>query len=144
MRQANTGDTLRVHYTGTLPDGTEFDSSASRDPLVVTIGGGQVIPGFEDALVGMAEGESKSVTLPPEEAYGPHHDQLVHTVERARIPSTIDLEVGTILQAADPSGNQLRLQVVDFSDDTVTLDANHPLAGKALTFDLQVVGFVSD
>jgi peptidylprolyl isomerase len=144
MRQATTGDTLRVHYTGTLADGTEFDSSTSRDPLVVTIGEGQVIPGFEDALVGMAEGESKSVTLPPEDAYGPHHDQLVHTVERGRIPETIDLEVGTVLQAADPSGNQLRLQVVEFSDDTVTLDANHPLAGKALTFDLQLVGFVGD
>jgi peptidylprolyl isomerase len=144
MRQATTGDTLRVHYTGTLADGTEFDSSTSRDPLVVTIGEGQVIPGFEDALVGMAEGESKSVTLPPEDAYGPHHDQLVHTVERTRIPETIDLEVGTVLQAADPSGNQLRLQVVEFSDDTVTLDANHPLAGKALTFDLQLVGFVGD
>jgi peptidylprolyl isomerase len=142
MRQATTGDTVRVHYTGTLADGTEFDSSSERDPIEVTIGSGQVIPGFEDALVGMTTGDKKSVTLDPDDAYGPHNPQLVQIVERDRIPAEIDLDVGTALQASDASGNQIRLVVVDLSDENVTLDANHPLAGKALTFDLKLVDFV--
>lgn len=143
MRQATTGDIVRVHYTGTLDDGSQFDTSVGRTPIEVRIGSGQVIPGFEEALVGMTEGDTKSVTLDPGQAYGPHHDQLVHVVERERIPPEIDLEVGTVLQAADAGGNQLRLQVVDLADDTVTVDANHPLAGKALTFELELVEFVA-
>ena len=142
MRQATIGDTVRVHYTGTLDDGTEFDSSAGRDPLEVQIGSGQIIPGLEDALVGMAEGDAKSVTLEPDAAYGPHDPQFIQVVERSRIPAEITMEVGTLLQATDSSGNQMRLQVVDFNDQEVTLDANHPLAGKALTFALTLVGFV--
>ena len=142
MRQATNGDTVRVHYTGTLADGTEFDSSAEREPLEVTIGGGQVIPGFEGALMGMAEGDTKTVTLEPSDAYGPHDPQLVHSVERERIPDHIDLDVGTVLQASDAHGNEIRLQVVEFNDVDVMLDANHPLAGKALTFELELVSFV--
>lgn len=142
MKQAANGDTVRVHYTGTFSDGSQFDSSAGRDPLEVTIGTGQVISGFENALVGMAEGDAKSVTLEPEEAYGPADDRLVQVVERTRIPDDITLNVGGILQASDPTGNQMRLTVVAFDDDSVTLDANHPLAGKALTFELQLVSFV--
>lgn len=142
MRQATTGDTVHVHYRGTLDDGSEFDNSAGREPIEVTIGNGQIIPGFENALMGMAEGDTKSVTLPPEDAYGPTDPGLVHVVERDRIPDEVDLAVGAVLQAADASGNQIRLQVVEFSDDNVTLDANHPLAGKALTFELQLVGFI--
>ena len=142
MRKAENGDTVRVHYTGTLADGSQFDSSAGRDPLEFTIGGGQVIPGFESALVGMAEGETKSVTLDPEHAYGASEAELVQVVERARMPADIDLDVGSVLQASDPAGNQMRLTVVAFDEDNVTLDANHPLAGKVLTFDLQLVGFV--
>ena len=142
MRQAAMGDTVRVHYVGTLADGTEFDSSAGRDPMELTIGSGQVIPGFENALVGMAEGDTKNVTLEPDDAYGPQVPQLVHVVERARLPAEIELEVGKVLQASDPSGNQIHLHVVELSDEDVTLDANHPLAGMALTFELQLVGFV--
>ena len=142
MRQATTGDTVHVHYRGTLDDGSEFDNSAGREPIEVTIGNGQVIPGFENALMGMAEGDTKSVTLAPEDAYGPTNPDLVHVVERDRIPDEVDLAVGAVLQAADASGNEIRLQVVEFSDDNVTLDANHPLAGKALTFELQLVGFI--
>lgn len=142
MRQATTGDTVHVHYRGTLDDGSEFDNSAGREPIEVTIGNGQVIPGFENALMGMAEGDTKSVTLAPEDAYGPTNPDLVHVVERDRIPDEVDLAVGAVLQAADANGNQIRLQVVEFSDDNVTLDANHPLAGKALTFELQLVGFI--
>ena len=142
MRQATNGDTVRVHYRGTLNDGTEFDSSAGRDPIELTIGSGQVIPGFEAALMGMAEGDVKSVTLEAEDAYGPQIPELVHVVERTRIPPEVQLDIGTVLQAADASGNQVRLLVVELGDDNVTLDANHPLAGKALTFELQLVGFV--
>jgi len=142
MRQATTGDTVRVHYTGTLADGTEFDSSAGLDPVELTIGSGQVIPGFENAILGMAEGDTKSVTLEADDAYGPSDPELFHVVERSQIPAEIDLSVGKLLQASDDAGNVTRLQVVKVSDENVTLDANHPLAGKALTFKLQLVGFV--
>jgi peptidylprolyl isomerase len=142
MKQVATGDTVRVHYTGTFDDGSEFDSSAGREPIEVTVGTGQVIPGFEDALVGMAEGDAKSVTLEPEHAYGESDDRLVQVVERTRIPADVNLEVGSMLQASDSAGNQMRLIVVEFDNDNVTLDANHPLAGKTLTFDLRLVGFV--
>lgn len=143
MRQATNGDTVHVHYTGTLDDGTVFDSSTDRTPLEVTLGAGQVIPGFEEALFGMAEGESKSVTLAPEDAYGAHNPQLVHEVERERIPAEISLEPGTVLQAQDSGGNQLQFTVVALDDINVTLDANHPLAGKALTFAVELIGFAA-
>lgn len=142
MRQVTNGDTVRVHYRGTLDDGSEFDSSAGRGPIELTVGGGQVIPGFEDALMGMAEGETKNVTLPPEEAYGHPDPALIHVVNRDRIPGEIALEVGTVLQAADASGHTVRLTVVEVGDSDVTLDANHPLVGKALTFELELVAFV--
>ena len=142
MKQADTGDTVLVHYRGTLADGTEFDSSAGGDPIKLTIGERQVIPGFENALVGMARGETKSITLEPEDAYGPHSPKLVQTVERARIPEEIDLAAGMALQASDAQGNPMRLVVVEFNTETVTLDANHPLAGKALTFELTLAELV--
>ena len=142
MKQANIGDTVRVHYKGTLPDGTEFESSAERGPIEVTIGSGQVLQGFENALVGMTEGDTKSVTLEPDKAYGAHDPEFIHVVDRARIPDEIDLQVGTALQAADSDGNRIRMTVVEVEDDKVTLDLNHPLAGKALTFQLELVGFV--
>ena len=141
-RQAANGDTVRVHYTGTLADGTEFDSSVGRDPIELTLGGGMVIPGFENALLGMTPGDNKSVTLEPVDAYGPHDARLVQEVERERIPEEIDLQLGTGLQTSDSSGNTIRLTVVALDDHKVTVDANHPLAGKALTFDLELVEFV--
>ena len=141
MRQAAIGDTVRVHYRGTLEDGSEFDSSAGRDPLEFTLGGGQIIPGFEQAVVGMAEGESKSVTLQPDDAYGQMRPELIHAVGRDQIPPEVELHVGAELSATDAEGNQTRLVVVELSDEHVTLDANHPLAGAALTFELQLDGF---
>lgn len=142
MRKATTGDTVRVHYLGTLDDGRQFDSSTNRGPVEITIGGGQVIPGFEDALVGMAEGEVKTITLEPDDAYGPRDNGLIHIVERTRIPANIDLNVETMVQASEPGGGTVQLRIVEFDDETVTLDANHPLAGEALTFEVTLVGFV--
>lgn len=136
MTQATTGNTVHVHYRGTLDDGTEFDNSAGRDPLVVTLGQGQVVPGFENALMGMTEGDSKTVTLPAEEAYGEANPSLVHDVDRDQIPAEIQLAIGTVLTASNPQGGQMQLTVVGLSDDKVKLDANHPLAGKALTFEM--------
>jgi len=142
MRQAAIGDIVRVHYTGKLGDGTEFDSSVKRGPLEVTLGGGQVIAGFEKAILGMAEGETKSVTLEAHAAYGPRREELIYVIERAEVPDTVDLHVGAELQASDDDGKQTNLIVLEVTDDSVTLDANHPLAGAALTFDLELTGFV--
>lgn len=136
MTQATTGNTVHVHYRGTLDDGTEFDNSAGREPLELTLGQGQVIPGFENALMGMSEGESKTITLPPEEAYGDTNPGLIHEVERSQIPADIPLQVGMMLTATNQNGGQMQLTVIGMEDDKVTLDANHPLAGKALTFEL--------
>ena len=142
MRLAKMGDTVRVHYTGTLSDGTEFDSSFEQGPLELTIGNGQVIQGFESALVGMAAGETKNAILPPREAYGVHDPENVHSIERAAIPDEIDLEIGTVFEAEDQGGNQIQMQVLEFSSRNITLDANHPLAGRTLTFELNLVEFV--
>jgi len=142
MATAANGDTVKVHYRGILDDGSEFDSWHGRGPLTITIGGGEVIPGFELAPVGMAPGDSKIVTLPAEAAYGKHRTELVREVERAQIPEEIVLEVGGVLQATAPDGQIVRLTVTEFNAETVTLDANHPLAGKNLTFDLQLVEIV--
>ena len=136
MTQAKAGDTVRIHYRGTLDDGSEFDSSAGRDPLEFTLGGGQVIPGFDNAVTGMTVGESKTVTIPPEEAYGEKNPGMVHEVPRAEIPANIPLHEGAMLSASDGQGRQMQLTVVEANDETVKLDANHPLAGKALTFEL--------
>jgi peptidylprolyl isomerase len=142
MTQATSGDTVLFHYTGCLNDGTVFDSSSGREPLRVTLGTGQVIRGVDEALVGMAPGEEKTVTLPADEAYGPRRPELLHEVQREAIPSEVDVEVGKQLEGRDTAGQRLRLTVVDVADDTVTLDANHPLAGQDLKFDLQLVQIV--
>jgi peptidylprolyl isomerase len=142
MRNAMVGDTVRVHYVGRFADGTEFDSSAARGPIEVTIGGGQVIRGFENALVGIAEGETKHVTLQPKDAYGTHDPRLIHTVGRDEIPPQVALKVAAELQATNADGHEIRLRVIELNDDNVTLDANHPLAGKTLTFELGLVDII--
>lgn len=142
MTQAKSGDTVQVHYTGTLKDGSQFDSSHGADPIEFTIGDGNLIAGFEQAIVGMAAGDNKSVTIPSDQAYGPHHQDLVHEVERQQIPPEIGLEVGGQLQASGPNGEPVRLTVVGLTDDKATLDANHPLAGEDLTFALELVAIV--
>jgi peptidylprolyl isomerase len=138
MRQARSGDTVRVHYTGTLGDGTEFDSSRGRDPMSFTLGEGRVIPGFDAAVTGMAVGETKTVTLPAGEAYGAPRDEMLVTVPRAQVPPNVKLEVGQRLQIG--RGDQaLPVVVREVADDHVVLDGNHPLAGQDLTFALELV-----
>jgi len=138
MTQASSGDTVRVRYTGRLNDGTVFDSSEGRDPLEFTLGSGQVIPGFDEAVTGMAVGDSSTVTIESENAYGPRDEEMVQDVARSEIPADIELAVGMQLQASG-SGGEMVVTIVELSDDSVKLDANHPLAGQALTFDLELV-----
>ena len=142
MTTAKSGDTVRIHYTGTLTDGTEFDSSSGRDPLEFALGGGQVIPGFDSAVDGMSVGENKTVTIPPEEAYGERHDQLVQEVPKSSLPDEIDPAVGMHLQSRSPEGQVLNLVVTEVADESITVDGNHPLAGQALTFDIELVEIV--
>ncbi|NTW56902.1 MAG: peptidylprolyl isomerase [Chlorobiaceae bacterium] len=142
MAQAKTGDTVRVHYTGTLDDGTMFDTSANREPLEFTIGKGQVIPGFDNAVIDMVAGETRVTVIPAEDAYGPHSEELVTDVDRSRFPADIELELGQQLQVGLADGQQAIVMIVDISDDAVTLDANHPLAGQNLTFEIELVEIV--
>jgi len=139
MTQAKSGDSVKVHYTGRLADGTAFDSSADRDPLDFTIGEGGIIAGFEQAVIGMAVGESKTVTIPSDEAYGPRRDEMVQEIDRATIPKEIDLTPGVQLRASGAGDMDLTLTVLEVTDSTVTLDANHPLAGQDLTFDIELL-----
>jgi len=142
MAQAKSGDTVRIHYTGTLDDGTQFDSSTGRDPLEIALGGGQVIPGFDNAVDGMSVGDSKTVTVPPGEAYGERHEQLVQQVPRSALPEDIEPAVGMQLQSQSPDGQIMNLVVVQVEDESITLDANHPLSGQALTFAIELVEIV--
>jgi peptidylprolyl isomerase len=139
MEQAQNGDTVKVHYTGTLDDGTIFDTSVGRDPLEFTLGERQVIPGFEQAVVGMSPGESKTAEISADEAYGPHNEEMVVSVDRSDFPNSIEPRVGQMLQLHQPSGQRIAVTVTEVSEASVTLDANHPLAGKDLTFDIQLV-----
>jgi peptidylprolyl isomerase len=142
MANAKNGDTVKVHYTGKLEDGTVFDSSVDREPLQFTLGRGEVIPGFEEVVVGMQPDESKSATLPADKAYGPHRPEMVVTVEKERFPDDLEPEVGQQLQMRQAEGQTIVVAVTEVSESSVTLDANHPLAGKDLTFDIQLVEIV--
>jgi len=140
MEQAKRGDTVQVHYTGRLEDGTVFDSSDGGDALQFTIGAGEVIPGFEDAIVGMNQGDEKTETIAPERAYGLHRGELVFAVGKDQIPEGMEIEVGDVLRVGFGDGETGAVRVAEIGDSTITLDANHPLAGKSLVFDLQLVG----
>ena len=139
MSQAKSGDTVKIHYTGTLDDGTQFDSSQGREPLEFEVGSGQVIPGFDKAVEGMAVGDSKSVRIEADEAYGPRHEQLVQEVDRSLLPDDLNPEAGMALQSSSPDGQVTQFMVTDVSDESITVDANHPLAGQALSFDIELV-----
>jgi peptidylprolyl isomerase len=136
---AKSGDTVHVHYKGTLNDGTVFDSSEGGEPISFTLGEGQVIPGFETAVQGMDVGDTKTQRIASDDAYGPRRDELVFRVGRDQLPPGQDIEVGDTLRVGFPDGSSAAVQVVAMDDQAVTLDANHPLAGHDLTFDLTVV-----
>jgi FKBP-type peptidyl-prolyl cis-trans isomerase 2 len=142
MAQAKNGDTVKVHYTGKLEDGTVFDSSRERDPLEFTLGQGQIIPGFEEAVVGMSPGESTSAEVPADKAYGPHNKELIVEVNREQFPEHLDPQPDQQLQMRRPDGQIIVVKVTDVSETNVTLDANHPLAGEDLTFDIELVEIV--
>lgn len=139
MTQAKSGDTVKIHYTGTLDDGTQFDSSSGRDPLQFTLGSGQVIPGFDKAVEGMTVGDSKTVNIPAEDAYGHRHEQMVQEVPRTALPQDLEPREGMALQARGQDGQVLNLTVTAVGDESITVDGNHPLAGKALNFDIELV-----
>ena len=139
MTAIKQGDTVKVHYTGTIADGTVFDSSKEREPLEFTIGEGKLIPGFEKAVVGMNIGETNTVTIPSDEAYGEKKEEMIVDVQRDQIPAEIDPEVGQQLQIQQKDGGAIPVVVTAVDETSVKLDANHPLAGEDLTFKIEVV-----
>lgn len=136
---AQDGDTVTVHYTGRLPDGEVFDSSEGGEPLEFTLGEGQLIPGFEQGVRGMEAGQTATLNIPAEEGYGPRREDLVFEMPLDELPPDLELEVGMQVQVGDPGGPPTIFTVVDLTDTTVTLDANHRLAGEDLVFDIEVV-----
>lgn len=143
MTTAVHGDTVKVHYTGTLDDGSVFDSSAGRDPLEFTIGGETLIPGFENAVVGLAVGDKATVVIGPEDAYGPRTDEKIVVVDRSRLPADPEPAVGMMLQGQSPDGTVV-FTITGVEDDQVTLDGNHPLAGRQLTFEIELAAIVAE
>ncbi|MDZ4722078.1 MAG: peptidylprolyl isomerase [Roseiflexaceae bacterium] len=139
MSQAKTGDQVAVHYTGTLNDGTVFDSSHEREPLVFTVGVGQVIPGFDQAVVGMAVGETRTAVVPADEAYGAYQDELLFSVDPQDLPQSIAPEVGEQYQMRQGDGQIIVVTVHDITPTEMIFDANHPLAGQDLTFEIELV-----
>lgn len=142
MTRAKSGDTVTIHYVGTLDDGTQFDSSKGKDPLRFTLGSGQIIPGLDNAVQDMTVGDTETVTIKADEAYGGHDPAKVQQVPRNMIPAEIDLKVGVQLSGQTPTGEQISFTVTDVEAETVTVDANHPLAGKDLTFEVELVEIV--
>jgi peptidylprolyl isomerase len=139
-QRVRTGDRVTMDFTLTLEDGTVYDSSIGQDPLQVIVGQGQLLPAFEDELAGMRVGESKTFTLPPEKAYGNYRPEMIGTFDRSMLPEGMEPEIGKQIQAKLKDGTQLVAVITSFTDTSVTLDANHPLAGQTLTFDIELLG----
>lgn len=139
MSTAKQGDNVHVHYTGTLDDGTQFDSSAGGEPIAFQVGGGQVIPGFDQGVTGMAVGEKKHVHIEAENAYGPRFEEAIIEMPREQFPGEVVPEVGMVLRMQHQSGALVDMAIVEIGEASVKLDGNHPLAGKTLHFDLELV-----
>lgn len=139
MSKVKENDTVKVHYTGKLNNGQVFDSSLNREPLEVKLGQGSLIPGFEKELIDMAINEKKTVTIPKEEAYGDVKEELFQSVKKEQLPENIKPEIGMGLVASTPDGSEQQVIIVDVKDDYIVLDANHPLAGQDLIFELELV-----
>lgn len=144
VAQAKEGDVVHVHYTGKLEDGTVFDTSKEDDPLNFTIGEERVIPGFEQAVVGLEPGESVTTEIEPEEAYGEHREDMVLELERSQIPDGMEPEVGQQLQLRLDNGQQVPVVITAIGEESVTIDANHPLAGRKLIFDIELIKIDED
>ncbi len=142
MANAKKGDTVKVHFTGRLEDGTVFDTSVEREPYEFTIGKSRIVPGFAEAVVGMKPGDSKTIEIPAEKAYGPHRQDMVVNVDRDKLPANLNPEVGQRLQINQADGQKIPATVIEVSASQVILDANHPLAGKDLIFDIQLINIV--
>ena len=139
MSQVKNGDTVSIHYTGKLDDGTVFDSSVGGRPITFTLGAGEVIPGFETGTVGMSVGEKRDIVIPPEQAYGPYFEELVKVVPREAFPSNVMPTIGQSFEMQLPSGEGIPVRIIDIEGDEVTLDANHLLAGETLYFNIELV-----
>lgn len=139
MAQAKSGDAVKVNYVGKLDDGTVFANSTTREPLQFIIGEERIIPAFEEAVIGMNPGESKTARIPADEAYGPHQEELVRVINRSQMPTGLEPEAGQRLSLSEAGGREILVTVTDFSESSVTLDANHPLAGEDLVFDIELV-----
>ncbi|MBE9520224.1 MAG: peptidylprolyl isomerase [Proteobacteria bacterium] len=139
MTQAKNGDTVKIHYTGKMTDGTVFDTSSNKDPLQFTLGSGQVIPGFDEAVTGMAAGEMKTAEIPCDKAYGQRDDNLIIVVDKKDVPVELKPEVGQRLEVGSQSGELLAVTVIEVGEENITLDANPPLAGEDLTFEIELL-----
>ncbi len=139
MQQVKSGDKVKVHYHGRLTSGETFDSSAGREPLEFEVGSGMVIQGFDDGVTGMKVGDKKTINIPAENAYGARNPDMMIEYPKSQFPEHIELEVGTQLAMSSASGQQFQVKIAEIKDDVVVLDANHPLAGEDLTFDLELV-----
>ncbi|MBS1587133.1 MAG: peptidylprolyl isomerase [Bacteroidetes bacterium] len=139
MQKAKSGDKVKVHYHGKLTDGSTFDSSEGRDPLEFTVGSGQVIKGFDDAVIDMAVGEKKTVQIPVENAYGERNEDMMMEYPKTEFPADMIPEVGMELHMSDNMGNVFPVVITEVLDEVVVLDANHPLAGEDLTFEIELV-----
>ncbi len=142
MQQVKKGDKVKVHYHGKLDSGETFDSSTGREPLEFEVGSGMVIKGFDDAVTGMTAGQKKTINIPFNEAYGPRNPEMLIEVPKDRFPADMELELGVPLMMSDGQGQQFQVTIAEIKEETVMLDANHPLAGKDLTFDLELVEIV--
>ena len=142
MAQVKSGDKIKVHYHGKLTSGETFDSSEGRDPLEFEVGSGMVIKGFDDGVTGMTVGEKKTINIPFGEAYGPRNPEMVIDMPKDRFPSDMEITVGMPLVMSDGQGQQFQVTIVEIEEESVKLDANHPLAGQDLIFDLELVEIV--
>ena len=139
MGKVKSGDKVKVHYHGKLTSGETFDSSAGRDPLAFEVGSGSVIKGFDEGVTGMEVGEKKTINIPFDEAYGPRNEDMIIPMPKDRFPQDLEIEIGMPLMMHGQEGHQFQVSVIDIKDDVIVLDANHPLAGKDLVFDLELV-----